>query len=151
MSQFDTKIDVQALGKVGYDVLAVNFWSPAFPGSSKYGGYDGKALVEAFETGSGRKYLPPLGYDDASYDVLFDAIERAGTIETDAVVAALKETDLETVVGTVKFNQDHVSVQPLGGAQWRYDSALGDIVKESVFNAVFPDVAKTADMRLYGE
>lgn len=142
---------MQALGKVGYDVLSVNFWSPAFPGSSKYGGHDGKALVEAFETGSGRKYLPPLGYDDASYDVLFDAIERAGTIETDAVVAALKETDLETVVGTVKFNQDHVSVQPLGGAQWRYDSALGDIVKESVFNAVFPDVAKTADMRLYGE
>jgi len=140
-----------ALGKVGYDILSVNFWSPAFPGSSKYGGHDGYALVKAFEAGSGRKYLPPLGYDDASYDVLFDAIERAGSTETGAVISALQETKLDTVVGTVNFNDDHVSVQPLGGAQWRYDEALGDIVKESVFNEVYPSVEKTTEMRLYGE
>ena len=29
---------MNALGKAGYDVLSVNFWSPAYPGRSSFGG-----------------------------------------------------------------------------------------------------------------
>lgn len=140
-----------ALGEIGYGLLSVNFWSPAFPGHSKFGGHDGQALVDAFESETGNKYLPPLAYNDASFDVLLDAIQRAGTTETAAVVAALAKTDLDSVVGQVHFNSDHISVQPLGGAQWRYDAARGEIVKESVFNAIYPSVVKTAEMQLYGK
>ncbi len=129
----------------------MNFWSPAFPGQSKFGGHDGQALVDACESETGNKYLPPLAYNDASFDVLLDAIQRAGTTDTDAVIAALATTDLDTVVGRVHFNDEHVSVQPLGGAQWRYDAARSDIVKGNVFNEVYPTVAKTAEMHLYGE
>ena len=61
----------------------------------------------------------------------------------------MSETDLDTVVGRVKFNEQHYSVQPLGGPQWRRDEATGDLVKENVFNAVYPDVRITGEMRLY--
>ena len=40
-------------------------------------------------------------------------------------------------------------MQPLGGAQWRRDEATGDLVKENVFNAVYPEVEITGEMRLY--
>jgi len=141
---------MEALGKVGYDILSVNFWSPAFPGKSKYGGYDGQVLADAYaKANDGKQYIPPMGYDDASYDVLFDAIQRAGTTDREAVRNALAKTALDTVVGDVKFNAQNYSVQPLGGAQWRYDEKTKRLVKENVYNKVFPDVKKTAEMRLY--
>lgn len=140
-----------ALGEVGYGVLSVNFWSPAFPGKSKYGGYDAQGLASAMEKQTGKPYIPPLGWDDASYDILFDAIQRAGSKDRAAVLKALDSTNLDTVAGPVKFNAQHYSVQPLGGAQWRFDPATKKLVKENVYNAVYPDVKKTADMVLYNK
>ena len=73
---------MNALGKAGYDLLSVNFWSPAYPGKSKFGGYNGQGAGRRLREGQPRKqYIPPLGYDDASYDVLFDAIQRAGSTD----------------------------------------------------------------------
>ena len=146
---------MKALGDFGIDILSVNFWSPAFPGKSKYGDYDGAQLVEAYETENpGKKYSPPLAWSDATWDVLFDAMERAGkvtdgTLDRAALLKAIHETDLETVVGNIKFNDQNYSVSPLGGAQWRRDPDTGDLVKENVFNEVYPNVAITGEMRLY--
>jgi branched-chain amino acid transport system substrate-binding protein len=140
---------MRALGDFGIDILSVNFWSPAFPGESKYGGYTGQGLVDAYEgENPGKMYSPPLAWTDASYDVLFDALQRAGSTDREAIVAALAETDLMTVTGRVAFNDQNFSVAPLGGAQWQRDEN-GDLVKENVFNEVYPDVEKTADMRVY--
>lgn len=141
---------MRALGDFGIDILSVNFWSPAFPGESNYGGYTGQGLVDAYHADNpGKLYSPPLAWTDASYDVLFDALERAGTTDREALVAALAETDLMTVTGRVDFNEQNFSAMPLGGAQWHRDPETGDLVKENVFNAVYPDVQKTAEMRLY--
>jgi branched-chain amino acid transport system substrate-binding protein len=65
-----------------------------------------------------------------SYDsvyIMANAIERAKTIEPDAVVKALEQTDMQGVVGRIKFGKDHqvvYGVDPketaLGcGFQWR--------------------------------
>lgn len=141
---------MNALGDFGIDILSVNFWSPAFPGTSKYGDYDGQELVDRYEgQNPGKFYSPPLAWSDASWDVLFDALERAGTTEKEALLKAIHETDLETVVGQVKFNDQNYGVSPLGGAQWRRDEETGKLVKENVFNDVYPEVKITAPMRLY--
>ena len=140
---------MRALGDFGIDILSVNFWSPAFPGESKFGGYTGQGLVDAYEgENPGKMYSPPLAWTDASYDVLFDALQRAGSTDKAAIVAALAATDLMTVAGKVDFNDQNFSVAPLGGAQWQRDEA-GNLIKQNVFNDVYPDVAKTAEMRLY--
>jgi branched-chain amino acid transport system substrate-binding protein len=141
---------MKALGSNGIDILSVNFWSPAYPGKSKYGGYTGQGLVDLYEKQNpGKYYSPPLAYTDASYDVLFDALQRAGTAERAKLVEALARTDLDTVVGRVKFNEQSYSVQPLGGAQWRVDDKTRRWVKDNVYNAVYPEVKKTAEMRVY--
>ncbi len=139
---------MKAIGKYGIDILSVNFWSPAFPGKSKFGGYSGQGLVDAYEKQNpGKSYSPPLAWEDATYDVLFDALQRAATTDRAKLIEALRTTDLETVVGKVKFNEQQYSVAPLGGAQWH--DVKGKLVKENVYNAVYPDVKKTAEMRLY--
>lgn len=141
---------MRALGDFGIDILSVNFWSPAFPGTSAFGGYTGQQLVDSYhEANPGKLYSPPLAWTDASYDVLFDALQRAGSTDKAALREALSSTDVTTVAGQVAFGDQNYSVSPLGGAQWRRDEDTGDLVKENVFNDVYPDVAKTAQMRVY--
>lgn len=143
---------MRALGDFGIDILSVNFWSPAFPGRSKYGDYNGQELVDRYESQNpGKAYSPPLAWSDATWDVLFDALQRAGTTDRDALLQAIHDTDLDTVTGRVKFNDQNYSVAPLGGAQWRKDEDTGELVKENVFNAVYPEVAITSEMRVFQE
>ena len=78
-----------------------------------YGGYDGQGLVDAYEKQTGKQYVPPLGYDDASYDVMLNAIERAGTKDRDAVLKALGATDLDTVVKTTEWITEVLSITGL--------------------------------------
>lgn len=141
---------MRALGDFGIDILSVNFWSPAFPGSSKYGDYDGQGLVDAYQSANPDKlYSPALAWSDCSYDILFDALQRAGTTDRDALLKAIAASDLDTVCGHVSFTDQNYAVMPLGGAQWRRDPDSGDLVKENVYNEVYPDVEITAPMRLY--
>jgi len=78
-----------------------------------------------------------------SYDsvyILADAIERAGTLEPDALVSALEKTDLTGVVGRIKFAKDHqvvYGVDPketaIGCAfQWRKPGARVPVFPEVV-------------------
>lgn len=51
---------------------------------------------------------PGPAYD--SVYVLANAIERAGTLEADAVVKALEVTDMEGCIGRIKFGDDHQAI-----------------------------------------
>ena len=49
----------------------------------------------------------------AAYEAVFaikDAVERAGTLETDSLIEALEQTDLQVVRGRLRFDQNHQSV-----------------------------------------
>jgi branched-chain amino acid transport system substrate-binding protein len=63
-----------------------------------------------------KKYgeLPePPAVNSSAYDsvfVLAAAIEKAGSLDPDKLVAALEQTDYAGVSGRIKFNQDHVMI-----------------------------------------
>lgn len=67
------------------------------------------AFEEAFE----KKYKRPLegGHGEApSYDAVYilkEAIERAGSLNADAIVAALEKTDYHGVMGRTRFDNGH--------------------------------------------
>ena len=70
-------------------------------------------FVEAYQ----KKYgLEPEGYGTStSYMtpyVLKDAIERAGSLDSDAVIAALEKTDMVGVYGRIRFNPKNHQVIP---------------------------------------
>lgn len=70
-------------------------------------------FVEAYQ----KKYgLEPEGYGTSSsymaVYVLKDAIERAGKLDSDAVVSALEKTDLMGVYGRIRFNPKNHQIIP---------------------------------------
>jgi branched-chain amino acid transport system substrate-binding protein len=70
----------------------------------------------AFEQAFEKKYKRPLdgGHGEGpSYDAVYilkEAIERAGSVEPDAVVAALEKTDYLGIMGRTRFDNGHQAI-----------------------------------------
>jgi branched-chain amino acid transport system substrate-binding protein len=65
-----------------------------------------------------RPLNPAIGPGYRSIQVLVDAIQRAGSLDSDKVNAALAQTDLPTIVHRVKFDENHFNRGPLMFGQW---------------------------------
>ena len=98
-----------------------------------------KARTELSGHGPGPSY-------DAVY-IMADAIERAKTVEPDAVVKALEQTDMQGVVGRIKFGKDHQVVYGFDPKE----TALGcgfQWVKPGKRVVVFPEVVAEGKIQL---
>ena len=123
---FDMKIPALPFGTIISAAEQPGFWK-ATEGKGEYclasvvnaGNAPSKAtpwtmkFVEAYQ----KKYgLEPEGYGTSSsymaVYVLKDAIERAGSLDSDAVIAALEKTDMIGVYGRIKFNPKNHQVIP---------------------------------------
>lgn len=101
--------------------------------------YGQKALENLSGHGPGPSY-------DAVY-ALAAAIERAGTLEADAVVKALEQTDMDGAIGHVKFSKDH---QVIFGFDPK-KAALGVVIqwrKPGIRVPVFPEVVAEGKIQL---
>jgi branched-chain amino acid transport system substrate-binding protein len=123
---FDMKVPALPFGTIISAAEQPGFWK-ATEGKGEYclasvvsaGNAPSKAtpwtmkFVEAYQ----KKYgLEPEGYGtSSSYMAVYtlkDAIERAGSLNSDAVVTALEKTDLMGVYGRIKFNPKNHQVIP---------------------------------------
>ena len=158
---FDMKVPALPFGTIISAAEQPGFWK-ATEGKGEYclasvvsaGNAPSKAtpwtmkFVEAYQ----KKYgLEPEGYGtSSSYMAVYtlkDAIERAGSLNSDAVVTALEKTDLMGVYGRIKFNpKNHQvipSVDPNEGAvgtifQWQAGKRI----------VVFPPKIATGEVKL---
>jgi branched-chain amino acid transport system substrate-binding protein len=123
---FDMKIPALPFGTIISAAEEPGFWK-ATEGKGEYalasvvnaGNSPSKAtpwtmkFVDAYKKKWG---LEPEGYGTSSsymaVYVLKDAIERAGSLDSNAVVAALEKTDLMGVYGRIKFNPKNHQVIP---------------------------------------
>ena len=119
------------LGKVGDFVTLGPGWhnSMLFPGV--------EAINQKHTEVVGRPADPMVGPSYAVIEILADAIERAGTLDRAVIRQALAETDLETVIGHVSFNEDGTGnvlapiLQYINGKQeliWPTDFATAELV-----------------------
>jgi branched-chain amino acid transport system substrate-binding protein len=120
------------LGAAGEGVVLSTPWHPAL-------GYPGtEAVNERHLEEVGRPADPVVGSAYALIEILADALERAGTLDHDAVRDAIAETDgLETIIGPITFREDGTAqvpnphMQRIGGAIeliWPDDSATSELV-----------------------
>ncbi|MEW6275886.1 MAG: ABC transporter substrate-binding protein [Bacillota bacterium] len=105
-------------------------------------------FVEAYKKKWG---IEPEGYGtSSSYQAIYtlaDAIERAGSLEPDAVIAALEKTDMVGVYGRIKFDPKNHQVIP------SLDPAEGAVPQVIQWQAgkretVFPAKIATAELKL---
>ena len=120
------------LGPAGEGVVLSTPWHPGlgFPGT--------EAVNERHIEEEGRPADPVVGSAYALVEILADAIERAGTLDHDAVRDAIAATDgLSTIIGPITFREDGTApvpnphMQRIGGAIeliWPNESATADLV-----------------------
>jgi branched-chain amino acid transport system substrate-binding protein len=98
------------------------------PFTSSITGASAGEVCEGFEQATGRQWTQPLGFVHALFEVLVDVLKRESDIrDPDAVAAAIAATDLDTIVGPIRwdganlppFAQKNVTKTPLVGGQWR--------------------------------
>jgi len=107
-------------GDLPLGVAGDTWWSPTFKDSPGIGGTTPMSLYERWAEATGQPLNPAIGHGYPSIQVLVDAIERAGTLDAEAVNKAIGETDLMTVTNRVKFTADeHFSRLPLFFGQWQ--------------------------------
>jgi branched-chain amino acid transport system substrate-binding protein len=92
-----------------------------------------------------KKYGEEPMYTASSYEAMYllkEAIEKAGTIQADAVVSALEKTRMSLVIGTWEFDKSHEPKHgpkyiPQGIAQWQ-DGKLVGVFPDGHGSVLFP-------------
>ena len=100
---------------VGTELL----WHPALKGCPGIGTTTPQSLYDRWNKATKQPLNQFVGVGYHTAQILFDAIERAGTLDKDKVNDALANTDLNTVCARVVFEKDtHFNSLPLAWAQW---------------------------------
>ena len=95
-------------------------------------------LMEECQKRIGREPDPSVGAGYASGQVLFAAIEKAGTLDRTAIRDAIRSTDMMTVAGPVKFDEKGV---PMGKVlvNIQYMNGKPRIVYANEYGKKFPE------------
>ncbi|MEZ5841003.1 MAG: ABC transporter substrate-binding protein [Hyphomicrobiales bacterium] len=145
-------VAVEALGDLGQNLSTEVWWTPHHPFSSSLSGQSAGELAAAFEKETGKQWTQPIGFAHALFEIAADTLKRTGDLGDPASIRdALAATDLDTVVGKVKWGGEgpfrNVAKTPLVGGQWRrqengrYDIAI-------VSNSEAPAVPTTGSFEL---
>lgn len=119
---------VEALGDTGHNLSSEVWWSPSHPFNSSLNGMSSKDLADTYTAETGKQWTQPIGFVHALFEMAADVMGRVSDAgDVDAVVAAIAATDLNTIVGPVRFDgagvppfaAANVCKTPLVGGQWR--------------------------------
>ena len=113
---------IEALGDLGYGLTSEVWWSPSHPFSSSLTKQSAKALADAYEAGAKKQWTQPIGFAHALFEVAADTLKRSKSLKPADVRDAIAATNLNTVVGPVKWGGGgpfkNVSKTPLVLGQW---------------------------------
>jgi len=110
---------VEALGgDLANGLTCEVWWSPYHPFKSSLAGYSAKDLCDAWTKSTSKQWTQPIGYKYAGYEIAADVLRRAGSLDKETIRRAIADTDLDTMVGHIKYNKQNYSRTPLVGGQW---------------------------------
>ena len=108
---------------LGNDVSSEIWWTPSHPFKSSMTGQSAQELGAAFTEATGSQWTQPIGFAHALFEVAFDALKRTEDLDNaDSIAAAIKATNLDTIVGNVNWSAGpvpNVAKTPLVGGQWQ--------------------------------
>jgi branched-chain amino acid transport system substrate-binding protein len=113
---------IEALGELGDGLTTEVWWSPSHPFTSSLTKQSAQALAGAYESSTKRQWTQPIGFAHALFEVAADAARRAKSAGNKDLRDAVAATDLDTVVGKIKWGGQgpfrNVSRTPLVLGQW---------------------------------
>jgi branched-chain amino acid transport system substrate-binding protein len=120
------------------------WWHRNHPYKSSLTGETARQLCDAWTKETKKEWIPPIGLTYGGYEMAFDVIKRAETLNKEKILEALGKTDVDTVFGHIKYNEKHYCEIPLVGGQWvKGKQWPWDL--EVVYNKNSPKLPKTAE------
>lgn len=116
---------LDGLGDAGHNLSAEIWWSPNHPFTSSLTGASAGDLAAEFTENTGQQWTQPIGFAHALFEVAAHALNKAGGTDPADLIAAIKDTQADTVVGKVDWKTSpiaNVATTPLVGGQWRQQS-----------------------------
>jgi len=137
---------VEALGgNLANGITTEIWWTPMHPYTSSLSGISCKQLADAWTQKTQRQWTQPLGLDYALIEVVADALKRSQSLDKNKIREAVAKTDLDTVFGKIKFNNEKYAKTPLVGGQWvKGQKWPWDL--QITYNAMSPDIPTTGKM-----
>lgn len=105
-------------GNLPWGVACESWWDPSYKDSPGFGRTTPQSLNDRWVEKSKSPVNPNVGWGYMAIQVTKDVIERAGTLNGEAIIKALAKTDLMTMVHRVKYDENQFSAQPLFFFQW---------------------------------
>ena len=110
---------VEALGgNLPNGLTSEIWWSPSHPFKSSFSGKTPKQLCDEWTAKTNKPWTQPIGFKYAAFEIVADALKRAQTLDKAKVREAIAATNMNTIVGPVKYNTQNYSKTPLVGGQW---------------------------------
>ena len=139
--------DVNALGgNLASGITTEVWWSPYHPFKSSLTGESSKDLCDAWTKETNKEWTQPIGFKYAGFEIAADALNRAQTLDKEKLREAIAATELDTIVGPIKYNKQNFSETPLVGGQWvkgeKYPWKL-----EIISNKRYSSIPTTAKMQ----
>ena len=114
---------VESLGERGLGLTTEIWWSASHPFSSSLTGESSGDLANGYTAATGRPWTQPIGFRHALSEVIADVVSRSEDLDdVEANVAAIKATNLSTIVGDINWSNGpvpNVTKTPLVGGQWQ--------------------------------
>jgi branched-chain amino acid transport system substrate-binding protein len=108
---------------LGENLTTEIWWTPSHPFSSSLTGESSQELADAFTEATDSQWTQPIGFAHALFEVAVDVLQRTEDVDDpESIVAAIVETDLDTIVGHISWADGpvpNVAKTPLVGGQWQ--------------------------------
>jgi branched-chain amino acid transport system substrate-binding protein len=138
--------DMESLGgDLPEGLITEVWWSPSHLFTSAVTHETPRMICEAWEKDTNSQYTMSHGATYAHYEIAFDVLARAQSIDKEKIRQAIEETDLDTVFGHVKYNQQHYSTSPLVAGQWTKGSKWPWELNV-IYNNQYPEVPTTGQI-----
>lgn len=116
---------VDALGPRGNGLSSEVWWGPNHPFRSSLTGQTAKQFCDAYTADTKKQWTQPIGFKHALIEVAMNVLKRTKDINSpDSIMAAVKDTDMHTLVGPVTWKPGptvpvpNCCTTPLVGGQW---------------------------------
>ncbi len=138
--------DASALGaNMAQGLTGEVWWSPYSPFKSSLTGESAKDLAAAWTSATGQQWTPTLGFKYAGMEIAYNALERAQSLNPEKIREAIGATDMDTIVGHIQYNSQHVAETPLTGGQWTIGKG-GALQLQIINDSLAPEIPTTAKM-----
>jgi len=141
---------IESLGDRGDGLSSEIWWTPNHPFPSSLTGESSADLANGYMTATKRPWTQPIGFKHALFEVTADVIRRTADLDDpQAILEAIRTTDLTTVVGPVNWAVGpvkNVTKTPLVAGQWQKQGDGFELVVTA--NKHAPEIPTTGEFKL---